>query len=158
MRLKENAWLIAKLVLVFSVPLIGASMISDLGAENTTPPLWIAPLVFVLCFIGGLVCRFASRTPPWTERELWFANPFRYVFRFRDPETPFYPPWIHFGAFSTFISPGLGALAYSIFFRPEMNGHGATIFAMGLGLWFGIRSPDILKSRKLVKRSPTTAE
>ena len=42
-RLKENGWLIAKLVVVLNGLPIGASMISDLGAENTAPPLWIAP-------------------------------------------------------------------------------------------------------------------
>jgi len=100
-RLKENGWLIAKVVLVLFFLAIGPSMISDLRAEDA-PPLWIAPLVLLGGFIMGLVSRFASRTPPWTERELWLANPFRYVFKFRDTEKVYYPPWIHLGAL-TFI-------------------------------------------------------
>jgi len=69
----------------------------------------------------------------------------------------YYPPFYHLGAFH-FIAGGLGALAYSAFLRPEMTGHGALILAMGLGLWIGIRVPDVLKSRRLVNRAPTTTE
>jgi len=154
-RLKENGWLIAKVVLVLFFLAIGPSMISDLRAEDA-PPLWIAPLVLLGGFIMGLVSRFASRTPPWTERELWLANPFRYVFKFRDTEKVYYPPWIHLG-----LSPllaGFGELAYSAFFRPEMIGLGAMISAIGTGWWTGIRLPDVLKFRKSEKRSHTAPE
>ena len=146
--MKANAWLIIKAIFVLVSILMGASVISDLRDEELAPPLWIGPIVCSLGFLMGVVARTASRTPPWTERALWQANPFRRVFSLHDKQGCFDPPWVHLGALS-FIGAGAGAFAFAVSSRPAMIGHAATILGGGIGIWLGLRLRDLVRRKNV---------
>jgi len=144
---KPHIWTIAKVIILIISLEEGVSLILNLRDEDSAPPLWISPIAALLCFLFGLLVRRASWTPPWTERELWLANPFRFVLKPWERESYYHPPFFHLGALY-FVAGGASALAVAAFSRPVMLGHGATILAMGAGLWLGIRLRDLRLKQK----------
>jgi hypothetical protein len=140
-------WILVKLSLLSWLAFEGHQLVSDFNDADETPPLWIALIVLTICIFMGLALRASSQTPAWKERELWLANPFRYVVRPFDKEAFYYPPFFHLGALG-FIASGASAVVSAVYSQPKMIGDGLIIFAGGAGLWFGMRMRDIFKPQK----------
>lgn len=153
MQLRRYKWLILKTPFLF-IPVAGSwSLVSESGAKVGAPPLWISPVVLLLCFALGSFIRASSRTPSWSKWQLWLANPFCYVFKPWEREGYYHPPLFHLGAVS-FGMGGLTMLVFAASAHHAMIGHGATLLAIGSGCWLGVRWKDLFRAPEVDSELP----